>query len=296
MTVALRPRPLAPGDEPAVSAALRDWEAVYGCGWQLQAGDLGWALRFEPDLRADQIQVWRNDAGEPVAVVVIDQPGAARCAVAPGYLHDHALARAMVADLTGRLDRAEGGPWIDPPPGPCALSRALIEAGYEPEPDLWLHLWRPLPGPPVEPSTTGGEIRPCQDTDLEERVALQRAAFDGSSMTPDRYARLRTVPGYAAELDLVHEAKDGTLSAFCLAWPGPPAGTGLLEPVGSHPRYRGQGHAKATVAAALDRLAALGASGVAVVTPLRNTAAVRLYRSLGMSVVGERRAYWPKPV
>ncbi len=291
--------------------ALRSWEPVAGCGWQLQAGDLSWALRFETEIRDTQIRVWWDRAGAPAAVVLSDQPTTARCAVNPAYLHDASLAEALVADLHNRLDHRDGGPWIDPPPGPAALTRALLTAGFEPDPDLWLHLWLPLPtktpdetGPP--PPTTGdadrdgdggagGTVRSFQEGDVAGRVALQRAAFAGSSLTAERYQRLRAVPGYRPELDLVHQAADGTLTAFCLAWLGPDGGTGLLEPVGSDPAHRRAGHARAVVTEAFRRLTDLGATGVAVLTPVSNQPAVHFYRSLGMSAVAERRSYWPAP-
>jgi ribosomal protein S18 acetylase RimI-like enzyme len=283
------------GDAGAVLAALRSWEPVAGCGWQLQAGDLGWALRFEPEIRDEQIRVWWDAAGEPAAVVLSDQPATARCAVNPAYLHDASLADAVLGDLRGRLVAGGDGPWIDPPPGPGALTRALLSAGFEPDPDLWLHLWLPLPAKDTGAPDTGGSVRPYRDGELADRVALQRAAFAGSSLTAPRYRRLRSVPGYLPELDLVHEAADGTLSAFCLAWLGPDGGTGLLEPVGSDPAHRRAGHARAVVAEAFGRLAELGATGVAVLTPVRNQPAVRFYRSLGMTAVAERRSYWPAP-
>ncbi|MEV0844083.1 N-acetyltransferase [Actinocatenispora sera] len=276
-----------------VLASLRAWEPSAGCGWQLQAGDLGWALRFEPAIRDEQIRVWWDATGRCAAVILCDQPGSARCAVNPAYLHDSTLADAVLADLSRRLDRAGGGPWIDPPPGPGALTRALLAAGYEPDPDIWLHLWRPLPGavaePPAEPT-----VRAFRPADAAQRVAVQHAAFPGSSLTPERYQRLRAVPDYRAELDLVGTVDD-RITAFCLAWLGPPGGTALLEPAGTHPGHRRRGHASAVIAEAFRRLARLGATGVAVLTPVSNRPAVALYRALGFTAVAERRSYWPAP-
>lgn len=284
-------RRLADGETATVLASLRAWEPSAGCGWQLQAGDLGWALRFEPAIRDEQIRVWWDATGRPAAVVLRDQPGAARCAVNPAYLHDSALADAVLADLARRLERTDGGPWIDPPPGPGALTRALLTAGYEPDPDIWLHLWRPLP--PV-PAAAGVPVRAYREADEAARVAIQHAAFPGSSLTAERYRRLRAVPGYRPDLDLVADV-DGRITAFCLAWLGPAGGTALLEPAGTHPAHRRRGYATAVLGAAFRRLAGLGATGVAVLTPVANRPAVALYRSLGFSAVGERRAYHPAP-
>jgi len=287
-------RRLAERDAATVLASLRAWEPSAGCGWQLQAGDLGWALRFEPEIRDEQIRVWWDRHGSPAAVILCDQPSSARCAVNPTYLHDSSLAEAVLADLEQRLEgTVDGGPWIDPPPGPGALTRALLAAGFEPDPDIWLHMWRPLGGPLPVPSVAVA-VREYRDGDLDARVAVQRAAFPGSSLTPERYRRLREVPGFRPELDLVAE-RDGTLTAFCLAWLGPPGGTALLEPAGTHPEYRRLGHARAVITEAFRRLAALGATGVAVLTPVSNRPAVGLYRSLDMSAVAERRSYWPAP-
>jgi ribosomal protein S18 acetylase RimI-like enzyme len=149
--------------------------------------------------------------------------------------------------------------------------------------------------PPTATREVTGTVRPFADADLAERVRLQQAAFPASSLTADRYRRLRDVPDHRPELDLVHVTPDGELTAFCLAWLGPPGGTGLLEPVGTAPGHRRRGHASAVVAAAFRQLAALGATGVTVITPATNRPAVRFYRSLGMSAVAERRSYWPAP-
>ncbi|MGA8114702.1 MAG: GNAT family N-acetyltransferase [Actinocatenispora sp.] len=286
-------RRLADHDAATVLASLRAWEPSTGCGWQLQPGDLGWALRFEPEIRDEQIRVWWDRAGELAAVVLCDAPTSARCAVNPAYLHDESLADEVLTDLSQRLARTDGGPWIDPPPGPGALTRALLAAGFEPDPVIWLHLWRELvPGRDAEPD--GVLVRSVTDTDLAERVALQRAAFPGSSLTVERYRRVRAVPGFRPELDLVSE-RDGMLTAFCLAWLGPPGGTGLLEPTGTHPTHRRNGHGRATITEAFRRLAAAGATGVSVLAPVSNRPAIELYRSVGMAAVAERRSYWPIP-
>lgn len=296
MTDAWTRRRLADHETAAVLAALRAWEPLAGCGWQLQAGDLGWALRFEPEIRDEQIRVWWDADGKPAAVVLCDQPTNARCAVSPAHLHDASLAEAMLEDLTDRLARTDGGPWIDPPPGPAALTRVLLGAGFEPDPDIWLHLWRPLGTGDRDPSRATGDVvvRPLADGEIDERVELQRAAFPGSSLTPERYRRLRAEPGYRPGLDLISE-RDGTLTAFCLAWVGPAGGTGLLEPAGTHPQHRRNGHGSAVLAEAFRRLAAAGATGVSVMAPVSNRPAIELYRSVGMSAVTERRAYWPAP-
>ncbi|HEY3502210.1 MAG TPA: N-acetyltransferase [Actinocatenispora sp.] len=284
-------RRLTDGDAATVLASLRAWEPSAGCGWQLQAGDLGWALRFEQAVRDEQILLWWDAADRPAAVVLRDQPGTARCAVNPAYLHDSTLADAVLADLSRRLDRADGGPWIDPPPGPGALTRALLAAGYEPDPDIWLHLWRPLASVPEPAAVT---VREYREADEAARVAVQHAAFPGSSLTAGRYRRLRWVPGFRPELDLVCEV-DGRITAFCLAWLGPSGGTALLEPTGTHPDHRRRGYARAVLGEAFRRLAGLGATGVAVLTPVANRPAVGLYRALGFAAVAERRSYWPAP-
>lgn len=116
----------------------------------------------------------------------------------------------------------------------------------------------------------------------EDRVEVQRAAFTGSTFTLERWRLMATGPGYDGRLDLVTRDAHGAAVAATTAWSADPGRCGLLEPVGARGDRPREGHGRRVVLAACAALARLGATGVAVWTPRSNTAAVALYRSVGL--------------
>ncbi len=117
-----------------------------------------------------------------------------------------------------------------------------------------------------------------------ERVAVQRAAFDGSTYTLDRWRLVAGGPAYRLDLDLVVYA-DGAPAAVATGWTAGEGRCGLIEPLGTDPAYRGRGLGAVAVRAACAALFQLGASGAAVWTPANNEPAAALYRSCGFGVV-----------
>jgi ribosomal protein S18 acetylase RimI-like enzyme len=101
-------------------------------------------------------------------------------------------------------------------------------------------------------------------------VDLHRIAFGSENMTVEWRARSLAQPGYDPSLDLVVEAPDGRLAAFCIGWfnrtgrDGLPAGQ--IEPLGVHPDFRRRGLSAALLAEEFRRMAGLGAQKVYVET------------------------------
>jgi ribosomal protein S18 acetylase RimI-like enzyme len=120
--------------------------------------------------------------------------------------------------------------------------------------------------------------------ELDLRAAASRAAFE-SGMPIDRYnARylcFMRSPVYDRELDLVVEAPDGRLAAFCIVWLDPVNGMGHFEPVGTHPDFRRRGLGKGVVYAGLRLLQSRGMAAASVCAESDNAAALRLYESAG---------------
>jgi mycothiol synthase len=147
----------------------------------------------------------------------------------------------------------------------------------------------PLPAPA---SPLDFAIRHIADeADFPARVALHRAVWTNSRVTVESYRRMRAVPGYSPELDLVAVAPDGTLASYCICWYDPESRTGLYEPVGTHPAYRGRGIGKAVISEGLRRLQAHGARLAIVQTNDTNVAAIRLYESAGFRIVSRDHTY-----
>ncbi|HZS94631.1 MAG TPA: GNAT family N-acetyltransferase, partial [Chloroflexota bacterium] len=125
------------------------------------------------------------------------------------------------------------------------------------------------------------------EPEWEARVQAHREVWHPSSMTFEAYRRLRTLPGYQPELDLVVTAPDGEIAAYCIVWWDERAGTGEFEPVGTRKKYRGMGLGRSLVGEGLRRLQARGAHSAVVYTPRSNEPAVALYEACGFQVTCE---------
>jgi ribosomal protein S18 acetylase RimI-like enzyme len=235
---------------------------------ETHVGDLAWWSR-EPDARR---QVW--DEGDiPVAWawtsgdeldfhVRADRRGLG--------LEDEALAW-FDGDVAWALDTD------------AAKLAALEAAGYASQPGAGFHhLVRALDNLPKATVPDGFTIRHVTDADVPRRVAVQRAAFT-STMTEEKYERVRAAWPDHEELDVVVEAPDGSLAAFCLAWLDEENGAGELEPVGTHPDHQRRGLASAASLEALRRLQDRGADTCVVYAAERPDypAPLALYTSLG---------------
>ncbi len=97
--------------------------------------------------------------------------------------------------------------------------------------------------------------------DPAARVAVHQASWRelGTRVTHETYARVVQTWPYRPDLDLVVEAPDGTYAAFALAWYDHENQVGELEPVGTDPRFRRRGLARAVNLFALERLREIGA-------------------------------------
>lgn len=125
------------------------------------------------------------------------------------------------------------------------------------------------------------------EPDLEARVAAHRSAFHPSKMTVEKHRRVMTAPTYRPDLDVIAITPDNAYAAYCIVWFDPECGLGVFEPVGCHADHRQRGLASAVIAEGMRRVRNLGAHTVAVTAFGGNTAANRLYESLGFQLVGE---------
>jgi ribosomal protein S18 acetylase RimI-like enzyme len=136
---------------------------------------------------------------------------------------------------------------------------------------------------PLDPPA-GLTVRGLANADVESRVVCGRAAFRGSTMTPDRYRRTFLARLYRAELDRIVVDGDGRVVAFALGWFDPSTRVAELEPVGVHPDHHRQGLGTLVCRAVIRAARELGASRVVISAERDNAAAVGLYRSLGLTV------------
>jgi ribosomal protein S18 acetylase RimI-like enzyme len=255
---------------------LREWQRI-GAPVQLHPGDLGWHWRFGAEATAAAVRAWSRD-GQLLAVGLLDGPGLLRLALSPEAEHDEELAQQMVTDVT-RPERGvltQGDASVEARSG-SSFRRLLSAAGWgagEPWTPLERDLAEPVEGCGVRIEVTG----PGQ---ASARVALQRAAFDRSTFTEDRWHAMAAGVPYADARCLVAYDDQDTAVAAATVWSAGPGRPGLLEPVGVHREHRGRGFGRAISVAAAAALRALGSSSATVCTPSSNAGAVATYRSAG---------------
>ncbi|MBM7785949.1 GNAT family N-acetyltransferase [Tenggerimyces flavus] len=261
--------------ERAISA-LAAWEPEGGGGTNVHAGDVGWATRnedFEP-------RIWENDSGEIAAVGIGSGDEDITLSVAPDHRQDHVLAARIRSDLASVKV-------VDTPDG-TALREALLADGRRLGDDPWQAFYRPTTSEDLD--LLDDAVAPLAGADdVAARVAVQRAGFEGSTFTVERWERAAASSAYDGRFDLLLRTPTGAPAAVATGWMSRPGACGLLEPVATDPEHRGHGYGRRVVLATCRALARAGASGVRVVTPARNEGGVRLYLSSGFQTVTQWR-------
>jgi ribosomal protein S18 acetylase RimI-like enzyme len=230
-------------------------------------------------------RTWSRDR-QVLAVGLLDGPGLLRLTVAPGVERDEELARQLVDDLTEpeRGVLGEGRANVEAPSG--ALVHDLLgDQGWDSD-EPWTPLRHDLAEPVPEPGVRIEAIGPGQ---AHVRSAVQRAAFDGSTFTDERWHAMAAGLPYADARCLVAYDDQGTAVAAVTVWSAGPGRPGLLEPMGVHREHRGHGFGRAICVAAASALQELGSSSALVCTPSSNAGGVATYRSAGFQERAEVR-------
>jgi GNAT superfamily N-acetyltransferase len=261
----------AAAELPEITAILAAWQPPGGAVSQLHPGDLGWFRRFGPDHAAGAVRRWTRD-GTTLAIGLLDEPDLLRLAFAPDALADHYLAGRVAADLAGLPEIA----YVDPP-----MEAVLREYLGDWVPDQpWVPLHRDLTDPVADTSLA---VELVTEETAAERVAVQRASFDGSTFTVERWHAMTDARPY----DLLGRDRQGHGVAAVTVWTAGAGRPGIIEPLGVHRDHRGHGYGRDITLAAAAALRAAGASGVTVATPASNTGAVATYQSAGMTAQPE---------
>jgi mycothiol synthase len=137
----------------------------------------------------------------------------------------------------------------------------------------------------IDPSRPppGFRIRRAVDRGDEELAALHRAIFPKVGMSDGWRRTMMSLSDYCPDLDLVAEAPDGALAAFCVGWCTTlPAGSlGEIEPLGTHPAFRGRGLGRAVLLEVTRRMQVAGVQRVSAKTWDDNLGAMHCYKSVG---------------
>ncbi len=257
--------------------AMGSWPHADRVAAGLHQGDLGWHLRLDDEATSSGFLGWW-EAEDLVAVGLVEGT-LGRFTIRPGRDHD-ALLGELVAGACRELEGDEVYADLRPE---TATRRILVGEGWTLDPDPWVALHTDLDDwqPPVEL----GSAKLVEAADaVGDRVAVQRAGFEGSTFTEAAWHRMSTGPGYRRDLDVVLVANDSAASIATAWWAGKGA-TAILEPVATRHDRRGQGWGVRIVTALIARLRDLGASGVSVCTPLDNTGAIGTYCAAGLRPV-----------
>jgi mycothiol synthase len=167
----------------------------------------------------------------------------------------------------------------------------LKKHGFTPERVRSLQYSRGLNEPIIEyPLPSGFSIRCVQGKDeIEQLVALHRAAFGTNNMTIEYRLAMMSTTQYVRELDLVAVTPNDELIAFCVCgFDDPDQTIGYTDPIGTHPSYQRVGLGKALVSAGLIALKNAGASTVRLGTSSDNIAMQKLASKLGFICVSEK--------
>ena len=265
-------------------AVLRTWQ-YDEAPMQLHPGDLGWFWRFGAEATAAAVRTWSRD-GQILAVGLLDGPDLLRVTIKPGAHRDEELAEQLVRDVTdpehGVL--ADGEVHVEAPTG-ALVDALLAEHGWGTD-EPWTPLSRDLAEPVQDPGVRIEMIGPER---AHVRTAVQRASFDGSTFTDERWHAMAAGLPYADARCLVVFDDEGNAVAAATVWSAGPGRPGLLEPLGVHRDHRGQGFGSAVAVAAAAALRELGSSSAVVCTPSSNVAAVATYTSAGFQERAKRR-------
>ncbi|HEX4688426.1 MAG TPA: GNAT family N-acetyltransferase [Nocardioides sp.] len=268
----------------AVVDALREWQSD-GAPMQLHPGDLGWFWRFGAEATAAAVRTWSRD-GQILAVGMLDDPRLLRLTTAPGARRDEELAHQLLEDVTlpahGVL--LEGRANVEAPRD-ALIQDLLRDVGWESD-EPWTPLRRDLTDPVESPHLRVDAVGP---DGVPARTAVQRAAFDRSTFTDERWHAMAAGRPYADARCLVAYDDLGEAVAAVTVWSAGPGKPGLLEPMGVHREHRGRGYGTSITLAAAAALQEMGSSSAIVCTPSSNVGGVATYRAAGFQALPEVR-------
>ncbi|MBB5953845.1 ribosomal protein S18 acetylase RimI-like enzyme [Saccharothrix tamanrassetensis] len=263
---------------------LRAWQDD-GAPMQLHPGDLGWFWRNGAEATAEAVRTWSRD-GRILAVGLLDEPRLLRLTIAPDAQRDEELARQLVEDVSEpeRGVLLEGKANVEAPVG-TLVQDLLSEDGWDVD-EPWTPLRRDLTEPVRD---LGVRIEVVKPEQAHVRAAVQRASFDGSTFTEERWHAMAAGLPYADARCLVAYDDQGDAVAAVTVWSAGPGRPGLLEPMGVHREHRRRGYGRAVTEAAAAALRELGSSSALVCTPSSNVGAVATYESAGFRPLPEVR-------
>jgi ribosomal protein S18 acetylase RimI-like enzyme len=293
------PRRYETGDLDRLRGALSRAHGAADVMTVMHPGDLTWAMFQSTSVDPFEIvKVW--DAGDDVGGFALVEPGELEVQVLE---RDPIRRRAMLAgalDVAVTAAREAGSSRLRTEcfGDDAVWADLLADAGFVLDEQRTTSRGEPHRGTVRFAQNLAATIEPPSPRvravgDAEEwpaRVEIARTVWAPSSVTLESYARLRSAPGYDAELDLV-AVDDGVVTSYAIVWYDEGSGVGEFEPVGTHPDHRRRGAARAVMLEGLRRLRQRGARRALVMSSADNPASLALYRSVGFVEVNRTR-FW----
>ena len=300
--------PLGPDITSRPAAGNRDLNRMYDLALAardeaLHVADLPWRLTSLSGQAPARTCLWEDTDGELVAWAALQRPWLcvdyvvhpdARTPEFESAILTWAVARLEVEAVQrdGRLPFSVSARAHD-----TQRIAAIETFGFKRETWCYLHMVHDLSEPIPDPEPPPGfVIRPLLgEAEVEAYVAVHRAAFGSTNMTPDwRRATLHD-RAYVPELDLVAVAPDGDLAGFCVGWITPAdARTRIaqIEPLGILPAHQRRGLGRALLLESLRSAKALGAVRMEVKAESYNAASQGAYKAVGFRTAYEAPFFW----
>ncbi len=214
-------------------------------------------------------------------------------------LHGQILDWAVESSRSIRNDPDYGLPawYVNVLPGQTGRIADLTARGFTDQMNVpegaWSKVFMARPADlPLErlPLPDGYRLRDLEgQADVATYVELHQEVFESKNMTEAWRSQVIRQPAFRPELNLVIEAPDASLAAFCIGWYDPSGFSGQpcgqIEPLGVRVEHRGLDLAKNLSSECFRRMHALGAGQIYVETDNYRNAAFSLYESLGFQVI-----------
>lgn len=263
----------------------------------LHAGDVLWRLTLNDVDRENDIRLWEAAALGVVGVACFFTIEDFEFHLHPKLTNEQffAIASEMLEWAEQRYCELAQVDEADEPEGVLTqaaatnqrMQIALERAGFDRDPFEQLIYLRDLSTPiPDAALPPGYTVRQVLEHEFEQRINLHQDVWQSDYFTSDRYDRVRAIPGFIPELDLVVVAPDGLMTAYCTVWLVD--GVGEFEPVGTRTHYRQQGFGKAVVFEGLRRLQAMGAQTATVYSDAETRS---FYESCGFQIANRWLGY-----
>ena len=253
------------------------------------------------------IRLWHAEKGNLIGYAILGEDPSFDCQVLPDYewcgIEEEALAWAerRLVELRERDPQQWGSNLVsgarqDNPKRNSFLEQHGFQIGGEfSEVNMICSLSGSLPEVIVP---AGFQVRAlAAQGEISNRAAAHRQVWQPwtvGNVSDDDYATFMRLPGYDRDLDVIAVAPDGVIAAYVNGWIDPLNRIGDFGPVGARTEYRRQGLARAVLLECMHRMQRCGMDRVSVSTGVTNEPALRLYESVGFTVVNTYLEYVKK--